>query len=312
MVDITPDMARAELAKRELDRRGVPYQEQQSQPEESFMSKLPRNVSSGLAQMGHEVINAPRDLTRLLENALGGMGKKIQKEMPGPKTDKASYPRISDLIPTQKNYNFAEMLGQKGPGTGMDRFIQGASKYLPDILSMYGIGRMAARELPHMTQRGGVRRINEAAEMFGEIPPVPNTEHLVDVARPYLDNTRETQRMLQDALSGEHEPLFSTASQLGKESRSLQRSPNASERRIFREPQEARQDILNTMRSHALSHGRNDASDMLTAGLNDYRRYVHFRDNVVPILKAIGIPTSGVALAGGAYKLGKKATKSED
>ena len=112
--------------------------------------------------------------------------------------------------------------------------------------------------------------------------------------------------MIQEARGGQFEPMFSTASQLGSESRALQKSPLASERRIFREPQEARQDILGRLEQHARFHGEDEAADLLNAGLNDYRRYVKFKEKVVPVLKKIGVPTTVLAAVTAGYRGGKK------
>lgn len=281
--------------------------------DESVSSWLPKDILVGLMGLGKNLGEYGLAGVKGVES-LGKIGQKAMNQLPGPHPSMQS-PEVpyseqgKQLLNRVIPEDYAERYGPQDQGL-LDAMIQGGITHAPEI---YGGARLVGagiRALPHFTQRGAARRLNLARGQFEQrLPPVHQDQelaNLMDRASPYLDRTQATQRMLQDARGGGYEPLFSTASQLGHESRSLQRSPLASERRIFREPQEARQDILSRLERHARFHGEDEAADLLRNGINDYRRYVRFRDNVVPVLKKIGVPTSVVAALTVGYKGAKK------
>jgi len=280
---------------------------------ESVSSWLPKDILVGLMGLGKNLGEYGLAGVKGIEG-LGKMGQKAMNQLPGPHPS-MQLPAVpyseqgKQLLNRAIPEDYAERYGPQDQGL-LDAMIQGGITHIPEIAGVAGLARAGLRALPHFTQRGAARRLNLARDQFEQrLPPVHQDQelaNLIDTASPYLDRTQATQRMLQDARGGEYEPLFSTASQLGHESRSLQRSPLASERRIFREPQEARQDILGRLERHARFHGEDEAADLLRGGINDYRRYVQFKDRVVPVLKKIGVPTTVLAALTVGYKGAKK------
>lgn len=85
----------------------------------------------GLANFGHGLLNAPHNIVRGLEDLGRRLGDIYSQNIPGPSV---SSKRLSDLIPKQENYNFAEMLGQKGSGTSADQAIQTLTEIAPSFL----------------------------------------------------------------------------------------------------------------------------------------------------------------------------------
>ncbi len=76
--------------------------------EPSFASKIAPNVLAGMAQLGHNLINAPHNLV----NAVS--------------------PEMASHIPTQQNYDFSKML--KLPGTTADKVVQGLAANSPALV----------------------------------------------------------------------------------------------------------------------------------------------------------------------------------
>lgn len=103
-MDITPEQARAELAKRELARR---EKMKSSGNDENLFQKVIRHgikdPAIGLLEMGREFANIPNKLS-------GGY--------------------IPELSPSE--FNFGESLGVEKP-TGVDRLIQGIAQYGPSL-----------------------------------------------------------------------------------------------------------------------------------------------------------------------------------
>lgn len=273
---------------------------------ESFMSKLPRNIGAGLAQLGHSTINAPHDLVQLFERQLQSMGGKLREEMPGPATRRPEYASISSHIPQQQEYNFAEMLGQKGGGTFSDRLIQKGVEHSPELIGVLGLARAGMKALPPLTQRGAARKLAQA-EQGSQGANIALDPELIEQARRFLPNTRATEEMLARSAQGEYAPSFSTQSQIGHHERALRKSPLAAERLQVAEAQELKKFMLSDMEAQLRNQGYHKEADLLRGGINDYRRYIHVRDKVYPVLKKLGIPTGGLTIAG----LGlKKAIKS--
>lgn len=117
--------------------------------DQSFIEKLPKNVLTGLAQMGHGLINAPHNIT----NAIS--------------------PELASHIPKQKDHDFASMVGLPKETTMADKLIRGAAQYAPAMMmpvAEMGIAGSAA-SLP---MRMGAQAVPQAA--FGATQN-PNAVH---------------------------------------------------------------------------------------------------------------------------------------
>ncbi len=290
------------------------YLDNLSQPE-GFWKKLPRNIVSGLANLGHSTMNLPHDLTQGLENQAESFGNSINKAFPLPKEvqekldsmPKHNQFKLSEHIPHQQEYDFAQLLGQKGEGTLMDKIIQKGVEYAPEIASGRALLKTGLRHYP-ITRRGAARQLREAEKAVGElgVPNIPINNATLYEAEQFLPKTRASREMLHSAGKGEYNPSFSLQSQIGKHERDLRKSPLASERLLAPQARDLKQTILKEMEDGLRSHGYHDIADMMKGGLNDYRKYIKFRDNVLPVLKKIGIPTTALTVLGFGVNKGKK------
>lgn len=75
----------------------------------SFFPRIGADIVSGLAQMGHGILNAPHNLAGVIS------------------------PRLASYIPQQPDYNFGQLLGVNNPNLG-DRILQGSAQYSPYLL----------------------------------------------------------------------------------------------------------------------------------------------------------------------------------
>ena len=132
-------------------KRNEDYQdepEEEEQPAESFAQKLPRNLLTGLAGLGHATLNAPHDIAKWAEDLSGPSNRRA-----GIDESKRWIPKLSELIPYQEEHNYAEMLGQKGPGTLADVAIQKGVEHAPEIMGLTGLVRAGLRAAPVTARR---------------------------------------------------------------------------------------------------------------------------------------------------------------
>jgi hypothetical protein len=80
----------------------------------SIVPRVAADMTAGLAEMGHGLLNAPHNITNMFS------------------------PSLAAKIPTQPDYNFGQMLGINKPNIG-DNLLQGAAQYAP-----YALGGEAA------------------------------------------------------------------------------------------------------------------------------------------------------------------------
>ncbi len=277
----------------------------QEPEEEGFFHKLPRNIIAGLANLGHSTMNTPHDVAQNLENQGQGIGNIINKGLPIPKefqeklsqvSHKNPY-KVSEHIPYQQDYNFAQMLGQSGEGTLMDKLIQKGTEYSPELLTGRALIRAGLHKFP-ITKSAGTRQLKEAERLVGElgVPNIPINVHDLFEAEQYLPKTLSSREMLSAASKGEYKPSFALQSQLGHHERNLAKSPLASERLISPEVSDLRQNIISQMDTGLRSHGYHDIADMLKGGINDYRKYIKFKNAVTPVLKKVGIPATALGI----------------
>lgn len=79
--------------------------------EPSFMQKLAPNILAGLAQGGHEIINAPHNIAQLIS------------------------PKLGARIPKQQDYDYAQLLGLPDTASLSDKLVRGLAQNLPGIVA---------------------------------------------------------------------------------------------------------------------------------------------------------------------------------
>ena len=244
--------------------------------DETVLSKLPRNIASGLAEGGHDLLNAPHDYAKMIEQQVQKFAGLIPLEKYGVQTPKPNY-SIADMIPTQKNYNFAEMLGQKGEPTFLDKSIQNLMQYSPELL----MGANALKDvIPHLTKRGASKTLRQARQLGLErnMGPLDINPELIEDTRQFLPNTMPYRNALENAHYGDYQKLFDLQSDVGKHAAAKAKDWFSSAVRAEgREGLSSRNRLLDAMHESLKSQGHNDISDLLKQGQNEYRRYMKFK-----------------------------------
>lgn len=273
---------------------------------EGFGTKLARDVAVGFANRGHSLLNTPHDLAKNIEqqgrqfNQLIDKGLNLEKY--GLKS-RAPSNSLADKIPFQEEKNFAEMLGQKGQGTLLDKAIQKGVEYAPELLMGANIFRT---HVPHLTKRGASKNLNQARQLGVDrnMRPLNINPELIEDTRQFLPNTTPYRNALEAAKTGEYEPLFNLQSDVGNHANEFARSLfSAAERSHGRAGFNARNALLEDIHNELQSAGHHDISALLRQGQNDYRRYMKFKPyrNTL-ILAGLG----GLALPRGSVNMAKK------
>lgn len=283
---------------------------EKSMPDESFLSKLPRNIIAGLASLGHSTINMPHDIVKFAENFGSGVGKYINPEpteewkkliAAGPQPTK-----LSKYIPHQEEKDFAGMLGQKGKGTLMDNLIQGAVEHSPEIASLPGLLKEAWMHLP-ITQTGAARKLREAEQLINNMGiKIPLESKFIKESKQFLPKTTASKSMLEKASAGEYGSTFGLQSQIGKHERDLRKSTLAAERLLSPQARELKESILGQLENGLRVQGQHKIADLLKGGLSDYKQYIKFRDEIKPLIGKIAIPSTALGILGLGYNKGKK------
>lgn len=276
--------------------------------EEGFLSKLPRNILIGLANLGHSTLNQPHDIAKAAENAGQGINDwqaRIRKSIYGePMQQKTNIngPKLSDYIPKQQEYNFAEMLGQPGEGTLLDSIIQKGVEYAPEIASGRALLKGGIRRLKGTHQLDIAEKLAKESGLNFNYP-----EKLIKESRKFLPNTVESQEMIDAVRAGNYKPAFLMQSQVGHHQRKLLRSPLASENSIMApKAGELKQSMLGHLEKVFRNANMPKEADLLKAGINNYRQYMKVKEAIKPYLKQLGIHGGYLALLGYGYKKGKK------
>lgn len=259
---------------------------------EGFLSKLPKNIAIGLIHAGRNIHNLPHNIVQSVEGITTipniKRGKSLSEYLPN---DVQDYSDILGMNPNNKT------LG--------DKLVQVAVEHVPDIIGIgSGISGLL-REFP-ITQRGAARQLREAEKLIGErgiSTPVPN--QMINESIPFIPNSYATRELLGNAAAGDYSSAFGLQSQIGKHERDLTKSTLAAERLLAPQARELKQRIVGELESQLRDLGHHDIADRLKGGINDYRKYIKFRDDVKPILKWAGIPTTGLALLGIGLTKGK-------
>lgn len=279
---------------------------------EGFWSKLPRNILIGLTHAARNLHNLPHDLVQSAENAGESFGNKINFPLPKEVQEKLdSMPKhkqfkLSEHLPNDTE-SYADVFGQKGEGTLMDKVIQKGLEHAPEIAGAAGLVRQGLRRFP-VTQRGAARQLREAERLINQrgINNFQMNYPLLHEATNFLPRTHATGEMLQGIMNGEYAPAFALQSQVGHHARNLANSPLAAERLLAPQARELRQHILHEMEQALRGTGHHQEAELLRGGLNDYRSYMQFRERVLPVLKILGVPTSGLAVLGLGTRKGRR------
>ena len=290
---VATEPAQSQKEPKMSDWKVAPYKDNQ----ESFLSKLTRNITAGLAQGGHELLNTPYGVGKFIEQQSKQFGDLANKALPLEKygvNQKQSDFSAADYIPHQQDYDFAQMLGQRGMPTFGDKAIQGISQYAPELL----MGGNALRKfLPHLTKRGATKKLNLAQQTFkdwakdstGKLNVNPE---LIEDARQYLPNNL-AERHLLDTASNDYDKLFNLQSQVGKVSAKRMGKLKAlfsPESQLKGEAGlKSRKELINALHENLQSEGLNKTSNLLREGQEDFRRYMKFK----PYRNAIGLAGLG-------------------
>lgn len=271
---------------------------------EGFWSKLPRNILIGLTHAGRNLHNLPHDLVQSAENAGESFGNKINFPLPKEVQEKLdSMPKhkqfkLSEHLPNDTE-SYADVFGQKGEGTLMDKVIQKGLEHAPELIGAGGAIKTGLRKFP-VSQRGATRQLKEAEKLISErgINNFQTNYPLLQEASQFLPKTHASGEMLQGVINGEYKPAFALQSQIGKHARDLAKSPLASERLLAPQARELKGVILHEMEQALRSTGHHKEADLLKGGIEDYAKYMKFKEKAWPILKKLGVPTSGLAALG--------------
>jgi len=291
----------------QYENKSAPVKEHQMLEPEGFWSKLPRNILTGLTHMGRNVANLPHDLVQGFEQATSPFGNVIGQLN---QTQIATEQRrpLSSYLPYDPE-SYADVFGQQGEGTLLDNIIQKAIEYAPEIMGGRALLKSALHKFP-VTQQGAARQLRMLDKIMKEHNlNTPISAGLIEEATPFLPKTHATKQMLEGAAQGEYQPAFSLQSQIGHHERNLRKSPLAAERLLAPQARELKQSALQEMQKALQMEGSDkalEAADLLAGGINDYRKYIKFRDTVKPIIKKIGIPGSLMAMVGLGIRQGKK------
>lgn len=259
---------------------------------QGFLSKLPRNILSGLANAGRNLHNMPHDISEIVDwpiEKVSGIKGIISSHLP------------------YDDYDYSKVFGANNGKTISDKVIQGAVEYAPELIGLSGLIRSGLRKFP-ITQKGAARQLRMAEKLSSDnsLKSIPLSEDIINESMPFLPKTHATRSMIDSVSKGGYKPSFSLQSQIGSHERALRKSPLPADRLISPAARELKERILMEMESGLRSQGRHDIADLMRGGLNDYRKYIKFRDEVKPYIKKIGIPTTALSAIGLGATHGKK------
>lgn len=271
--------------------------------ERSFLSKLLPNALTGLTHQARNLANSPHDLLQQFENVTGKIGS-VFDTLPGPKIKKPN--ALSPYLPNDTE-DYSDVFGlDKENKTLSDKITQGAFEHAPELLSLGLGGRALLRKYP-ITQGGGARQLRQAEKLVKNRGiEVPISQEILEEAKPFLPKTHATRELLKDVGQGNYKSSFGLQSQVGKHERDLYKSPLAAERLLAPQARELKQRIVSHMETRLKELGHHDIADLLKGGLNDYRKYIQFRDKVKPYVKWLGVPTSAIGFLALGTNKGKK------
>ncbi len=250
------------------------FESYEAPEEESFLSKLPRNLTIGATKAGQNLHNYPRDISHGLEHRLGQLGENFTG-LPGPKTNIPQF-KISEYLPYDTN-DYAQLLGGNRMPTFADTAIQKGIEYLPEVLS----ARNALRDvIPPLTKMGATKNLNKAQKLAAErdIGTLNVNPELIEDARQFLPNILRNRKALEASHAGDYNSLFKLQSEVGQLAGQQAKSWfSPSERIKGRAGLESRGNLLDAIHENLQSLGHEDISDLLKRGQNDFRKYMKYK-----------------------------------
>ncbi len=291
--------ARAELARRELAKRGQSLESSPEMEEPDLSTHPLRDIMIGLTHAGRNLHNLPHDQVKSLEDIFSKLGSNFEGIV-GPKfsEQRKEHKKISDYLPYDAR-DFGDIYGQKGEGNLLDKIIQGGVEHAPELATIYQIGK----HLP-LTKFPATKALNEVKKQIGErnIKNLKVPEHILKdiVENKFMRNTQPNRNLLEKAKEGGYEDLFNLQSDLGQIERSHTRDPfSASNRQFGRDVGATRQELLSSMKDELGNLGHEDLAKFLSHGQNLYIKYMKVRPyrNAALSLGLTAIP---------GYKYGKK------
>lgn len=263
----------------------VPYEPE----EESFLHKLPRNILTGLTHAGRGLHNLPHDIASSVDYVGSGIGRALgAKEFQNGESS-----HLADYLPYDEQ-NYADVWGQKGPGTQADNLIQKGIEFAPDIIGGVNMLR-SLKLLPHLTRRGASKTLVKAREMgkTKNIAPLDVNPDLIEDTRQFLPNTTPYRNLIDEAGYGDYNRLFDLQSDLGKHAGGLSKDWFSKANRAHgRAGLQVRGNILNEMKQSLKQSGHEDIANLLTKGQDEYRRYMKFK----PYRNALGVAAGAAML----------------
>lgn len=260
--EVVTEQPQAQAAPIQSDWGAVPYEDNQ----ESAWKRIPRDVLIGLTHAGRNLHNLPHDLAALGEWPIEKLrGKPFEHP-------------LSSYLPNDTE-NYADVWGQRGPGTTLDNVLQKGVEIAPDVIG--GVNALRSLKLlAHLTRKGASKNIVKAREMgkSRNIGPLDVNPDLIEDTRQFLPNTTPYRNLIDDAGYGDYNKLFSLQSDLGKHAGGMSKDWFSKANRAHgRAGLEVRGNILNEMKNSLRQGGHGDIADLLTKGQNEYRRYMKFK-----------------------------------
>ena len=198
------------------------------------------------------------------------------------------------------DFDYGKAVGLEGAPSYLDKAIQGAAKYAPEIIGALDFG------LPLVLRHFAAAPLRQASRMAAErnIGPLNISPELIEDARQFLPNTAPYRNMIEEAMSGDYDALFRLQSDLGKHSREYARNPfSAAERAHGKAGHAVRQDLLGAKAEELGRMGHQDIAEAQRLGQQQYRRYSQAKPYV---RGALGLAAGGLATEAGAPSYLKK------
>lgn len=267
--------------------------------EEGFLSKLPRNIVTGLVHMGRNLHNSPHDIAELADTSVKGIGSLL-----GFPEQAAKHANLAQYFPSDTQ-SYADVFGQKGEGTLMDNLIQKGIEHAPEIAGGASLLRGGFRRLK------GTHQLDQVADAIRnrglshfDLPP-----EMIEQARNYLPPSHATREAIAASNRGNYPSSFSIQSQVGQHQRNLASSILPNDRLLSPAVGDLKQSMLSHLGNTLRATGMHEEADLLSQGINNYRQYIQVKNAIMPVFKKLGLPATALAAIGFGYKKAKEVLK---